>query len=113
MSRPIRIVAPRESTEDSDVLADQAAWGEQPPSYVPGEILIADRTKAAEILWEARRRGKVFVRRKSALVAIGAAVIGVSSAIGATAWLAHEKRKKKSPIARIGDQLPKPKLGKP
>lgn len=96
MSRSVRIVTSGEFSEPADVLADQAAWGEQPPSYVPGEILIDDRSKAAEVLREARRRGKTFVRRKSALVAVGAAVIGVSSAIGATAWLAtHDQRKSK------------------
>ncbi len=110
MSRPVRIVMPRDVEADHDVLSDQAAWGEQPPSYVPGEILIADRSKAAEILREARRRGKTFVRRKSALVAVGAAVVGVSSALGATAWLATlEKRKKKSPAARLGDFIAKAK----
>lgn len=110
MSRPVRIVRPRDAEEDHDILTDQEAWGEQPPSYVPGEILIADRSKAAEILREARRRGKTFVRRKSALVAVGAAVIGVSSALGATAWLAtREKRKQKSPAARLGDLIAKAK----
>lgn len=108
MSRPIRIVQSEDEASDfHDVLSDQAAWGEQPPSDVPGEILIDDRSKAEEILAEARRRGKMIVERKSALVAVGAAVVGVSSAIGAAAWWAahHENRqkRKKSPAQWLSD----------
>lgn len=107
MSRPVRIVNAVEF-DPSDVLADQAAWGEQPPGHVPGEILINEQSAA--ILHEAGRRGKTFVQRHSALVAIGAAVIGVSSAIGATAWwAAQEKVKKKSPGAGLGDLFSKVK----
>lgn len=112
MSRQIRIIQPREEEiGPADWLAEQHAWGEQPPSYVPGEILIADRSKAAEILREARRRGKVFVRRKSSIVAVSAAIVGVSSAIGASAWwtVQHDRKKKKSPTLRIGDLLGKKK----
>lgn len=108
MSRPIRIIQPRdEDSGPADWLADQHAWGEQPPNYVPGEILIADRSKAAEILREARRRGKTFVRRKSNIVAVSAAIVGVSSAIGASAWWTahHDRKKKKSPAQRLGDLL--------
>lgn len=110
MSRSVRIIQPRDDTSPADWLAEQHAWGEQPPDYVPGEILISDRSKAAEVLREARRRGKTFVRRKSNLVAVSAAIVGVSSAIGATAWWAgHAERKKKSPALRLGDLLPKKK----
>lgn len=108
MSRQIRIVQRDDpDTDIHDMLADQDAWGEQPPSHVPGEILIDDHSKAEEILAEARRRGKMIIERKSAIVAVGAAVVGVSSAIGAAAWWAshHESRKKrkKSPAQWLSD----------
>lgn len=110
MSRPVRIIQPKDDIGPADWLADQHTWGEQPPDYVPGEILISDRSKAAEVLREARRRGKTFVRRKSSLVAVSAAIVGVSSAIGATAWWAsHAEHKQKSPAKRLGDLLHKKK----
>ena len=111
MSRPIRIIEQDESPDIHDVLADQAAWGEQPPSHVPGEILISDHPKVEEILAEARRRGKTIVERKSSLVAVGAALIGVSSAIGAAWWAAHEnhRKKKRTPSLRISALLNKSK----
>ena len=85
MNRPIRIVICHDPIDDHDVYTEDIWWGEQPPSYVPGEILIVDRSKVAEVLRQARRRGKIFIRRKSAIVAVDAAVIGVSSAIGTAA----------------------------
>lgn len=82
MNRTIRIIVRQDSIDDEECfLSDGTSWGEQPPDFVPGEILVHDRDKVADLLRRARRQGKVFRRRASSLVALDAMVVGASAAL--------------------------------
>ena len=82
MNRRPRIIVRPDSFEGYDLSSDENSWGEQPPTYVPGEILIVDPSKVSDAMREARCQGKTFILRKSALVGIDAAIVGIDSTIG-------------------------------